>query len=48
MAREERSEERSAKSGLRPKIFEDGIPGSKGKKRLPTQNELDLLNDLTR
>ena len=37
-----------AKSGLRPKIFEDGIPGSKGKKGLPTQNELDLLNDLTR
>ncbi len=32
-----------ASSGTRRVIFEDAIPGSKGRKRLPTKEELDLL-----
>jgi len=37
-----------ARSGLRPKSFDDALPGSKGKKRRPTGDELDLLDRLTR
>ena len=32
-----------AASGLRPVRFDDAIPGSKGKKRVPSKRELDLL-----
>lgn len=31
-------------SGFKPKKFEDAIPGTKGMKRIPTQEELDQLN----
>ena len=37
-----------AEKGLRPVQFDDAIPGTKGKKRSPTQEELDLLDKLTR
>ena len=40
--------EPKAKKGLKPKKFDDALPGSKGKKRKPTQGELDLLDKLTK
>jgi hypothetical protein len=39
--------EPKAETGLRSVKFEDALPGSKGKKRTPTQEELDLLKRLT-
>ena len=35
-----------AKDGLRAVKFENALPGSKGKKRVPSQEELDLLKQL--
>ena len=33
-----------ARSGIRPVKFDESLPGSKGKKRLPTKEELELLD----
>lgn len=37
-----------AKGQLKPIKFDNAIPGTKGLKRLPTKEELDFLNELTR
>ena len=40
--------ESRAKKGLKPVKFDNALPGTKGKKRAPTEEELELLRRLTK